>query len=65
MLFQKKCARCKSKIGKGSGLREKVEVYGLVGMHGRDFCSEKCLDGYKKRTAALMSTRKPRVCMRC
>jgi hypothetical protein len=65
MLFSKKCTHCRNKIGKGKGLREKVEIYGLIGRHGRDFCSERCLEGYKKRTAALMSTRRPNLCMRC
>ena len=64
MFFSKKCTLCRSKVGK-EGFRRMVEVYGLVGMHRREFCSERCLDIYSKRTAMLMTTRKPNLCMKC
>jgi hypothetical protein len=65
MFFSRKCTLCGAKIGKGDGLQEEVEVYGLVGKHKRDFCSEGCLEKHKKITAARMATRRPAVCMRC
>jgi hypothetical protein len=65
MLFTRRCILCKERIEKGQGLKEEVEVYGLVGKHKRDFCSEACLERHKKMTAARMATRRPGVCMRC
>jgi hypothetical protein len=65
MFFSRKCTHCGEKIGKGEGLQEEVEVYGLVGKHKRDFCSGECLESYRKVTAARMATRKPGVCMKC
>lgn len=65
MLFKRECAFCMEKLGKGKVIIEKVEVYGRVGTWKKDFCSEECLEKYKKATAELMKTRKPRVCTRC
>ncbi len=66
MFFTRKCEWCKEKIPKGSGITKKVEVYTLVGLHKRNFCSEDCLDKYQKRTAFLIKTRtKKGVCMQC
>lgn len=66
MLFSRKCELCKAKIAKGGGIRKEVEVYSLVGLHNRNFCSEECLDKYQKRTAFLIKTRtKKGVCMQC
>lgn len=60
-----KCHFCKKEIEKGKEIRAKVEVYGLVGEHRRDFCSDECLDRYREMTEQLMKTRRPRVCTRC
>ena len=65
MFFSKKCILCKTKTEKGIGLSEEVEVYGLVGKHKRHFCSDECLERYKKLTAARMANRRPNVCMSC
>jgi hypothetical protein len=66
MLFSRKCEWCREKIPKGSGIRKEVEVYTLVGLHKRNFCSEECLGKYQKRTAFLIKTRtKKGVCMQC
>jgi len=65
MFFQKKCEFCKRPIGKGKGITEEVEVYGRVGTWKKNFCSDECLEKYRKMTEELMKTRKPNVCMRC
>jgi ribosomal protein L24E len=65
MIFKKKCEFCKKPIEKGEGLKERVEVYGRVGTWERNFCSEECLERYRKATSDLMKTRRPNVCMRC
>ena len=65
MFFQKKCEFCKRPIGKGKGITEEVEVYGRVGTWKKNFCSEECLEKYRKMTEGLMKTRRPNVCMRC
>ena len=65
MFFSRKCTLCGVRIGKGKGLQEEVEVYGLVDKHKRSFCSEECLEKHKKTTAARMATRRPGVCMKC
>lgn len=64
MFFSKKCAVCKASIGKGEGLQEEVEVYGLVGKHKRDFCSENCLERHKKVTPLQKQAGKS-VCTSC
>ena len=63
-LFSKECGLCKKKID-GKPLEAKVEVFGRVGLWKRHFCSEEHYDEYLKRTAALMSTRRPNVCKKC
>ena len=65
MFFAKKCTHCGSRIEKGEGLREEVEVYGLVGKHKRHFCSDICLEKHRKITSARKATRRPNVCMSC
>lgn len=65
MFFSSKCTLCGVRIGKGGGLHEEVEVYGLVGKHKRSFCSEECLEKHRKTTAAKMAARRPGVCMKC
>ncbi len=65
MFFSKKCTACGNMMGRGEHLQEKVEVYGLVGKHKRHFCSEGCLKSYNKRTAMLMTTRRPSICTKC
>jgi hypothetical protein len=65
MFFSRKCTLCGARIGKGQGLEEEVEVYGLVGKHRRSFCSGECLERHKKETAARMAARGPGVCMKC
>ena len=57
----KKCELCKAEIN--SGMEAEVEVYGRVGKFKKNFCSEEHLEIYKKRTEALMKTR--RTCMSC
>lgn len=64
MIFKKECAFCKKRIEKGKGLKEKIEVYGRVGLWKKDFCSGECLEKYKEATAELMKTRRPNVCTR-
>ncbi len=63
--FRKKCELCGQEIEKGKGVSENVEVYGRTDKPERHFCSEKHLELYKKRTAEMMKTRRPNVCMRC
>ncbi len=65
MFFSRKCARCGTRIDKGQGLTEEVEVYGLVGTHKRHFCSESCLDEHNRITSARKAARRPGVCMSC
>ncbi len=65
MFFRKKCEFCGRQIEKGKEITEKVEVYGRVGLWKRNFCSEECLEKYKKATSELMKRRRPNVCMRC
>jgi len=63
--FSKKCEWCKAEIEKGNGISENVEVYGRTDTPTRHFCSQEHLELYRKRTAQLMKTRRPNVCMRC
>jgi len=66
MFFSSKCEWCKEKITKSNAIRKEVEVYTLVGLHKRNFCSEGCLDKYQERTAFLIKTRTRKgVCMQC
>ena len=65
MFFSRKCTHCGAMIGKGEGLKEEVDVYGLVGKHARHFCSEECLEKHRKITSARKATRRPNVCMSC
>ncbi len=65
MFFKKKCFHCKSEIPKGKEIKADVDVYGLVGKHKRNFCSEECLEKYEEITAKKMSTRRDGVCMSC
>lgn len=65
MFWKKNCAFCKKPIEGDMGVRAEVEVFGRVGTWKRDFCSDDCLDRYKKNTAELMKTRRPNVCMKC
>ncbi|NIP40226.1 MAG: hypothetical protein GTN37_02635 [Candidatus Aenigmarchaeota archaeon] len=62
-MLRKKCEFCKQEIEKG--VKERVEVYGRVGTWKKDFCSEECLERYRKVTVELMKTRRPNVCTRC
>ena len=64
MFFSRKCEHCKARIGKGEGLQEEVEVYGLVGKHKKHFCSERCLEAHKKVTPVKKRMGK-RVCTSC
>ena len=64
MFFSKKCEHCKARIVKDEGLQEKVEVYGLVGLHKRSFCSEKCLESHRKVTPVKKKMGKS-VCTSC
>ncbi len=66
MLWSKpRCQFCKKEIEKGKEIKARVEVYGLVGRHKRNFCSEECLEKHRIMTGQLMKTRRPNVCMRC
>ncbi len=65
MFGPKKCQFCKAEIEKGREISENVQVYGRTDTPKKHFCSKEHLEIYKKRTEALMKTRKPNVCMRC
>ena len=63
-MFSKTCEACKKKID-GEPIEAKVEVYGRVGLWKKHFCSEEHYEAYLEHTEALMSTRRPNVCMKC
>ncbi len=65
MFFKKNCFYCKKKIEKGKAIEAKVDVYGLVDKHKKNFCSEECLEKYEEITEKKMATRRKGVCMSC
>jgi len=62
---KKRCEYCKKEIVKSKEISENVEVYGRTDEPKKHFCSEEHLDIYKKRTEAIMKTRRPNLCMKC
>lgn len=61
-LFGKKCAYCRTKIKKGKVIKREVKVPGLVGIHQKEFCSEKHADKYEKEVKEMEKSRKEGCC---